>query len=65
MAKKKLNHKKKRITLDLENDIFVFFKDMSELNGIPVKNIIELVIKNFYLKNNDKSNNDKIIKLIP
>ncbi|MGF1827691.1 BrnA antitoxin family protein [Photobacterium angustum] len=36
---------KKQITIRLDDDVVTYFKDLSEKNGIPYQNLINLYLK--------------------
>lgn len=42
---------KKQITIRLDDDVVTYFKDLSEKNGIPYQNLINLYLKDCASKN--------------
>ncbi len=44
---------KKQITIRLDDDVVTYFKDLSEKNGIPYQNLINLYLKDCALKNKE------------
>ncbi|PSW35165.1 antitoxin [Photobacterium phosphoreum] len=44
---------KKQITIRLDDDVVTYFKDLSEKNGIPYQNLINLYLKDCASKNKE------------